>query len=46
MEIKNSIRRHVWLEQPQNFKTQAIIIIDGTISPTTGTCKKACRMIV
>lgn len=40
MDIKNSIRRDVWLEQPQNFKKLAIINIDGTISPTTGKCKE------
>jgi hypothetical protein len=40
MDCKNAIRRHIWLQQPQNFKKQAIINIDGTISPTSGECKE------
>lgn len=40
MDIKNSIRKEVWRRQPQNFKQQAIINVDGTISPTTGECKE------
>jgi hypothetical protein len=40
MDIKNDIRSYVWHQQPQNFKRQAIINVDGTISETTGECKE------
>jgi hypothetical protein len=40
MEVKNDIRRQVWLRQPQNFRKKATINLDGTISETTGECKE------
>ena len=40
MEAKNTVRKKIWNQQPQNFLKQAIINVDGTISPTTGECKE------
>jgi hypothetical protein len=40
MEVKNAIRQKIWQKQPKTFHKQAIINIDGTISPTMGQCKK------
>ncbi len=40
MEIKNTIRKRIWQKQPKNFLKQAIINVDGTISPTDGECKQ------
>jgi hypothetical protein len=40
LDIKNTIRKKVWEKQPENFKKEAIINIDGTISETTGECKQ------
>jgi len=40
MDIKNTIRKKVWDRQPQNFKKEAVINIDGTICETTGECKQ------
>jgi hypothetical protein len=40
MEAKNTVRKKIWKQQPQNFLKQAIINVDGTISPTTGECKE------
>ena len=40
MDIKNDIRRKIWLQQPKNFKKEAIINADGSISPTWGECKQ------
>ena len=39
MEIKNTIRRKIWEEQPNNFKKEAVNNIDGTISETYDKCK-------
>ncbi len=40
MEIKNTIRKKIWQQQPKNFLRQAIINVDGTISSTDGQCKE------
>ncbi len=40
MNVKNTIRKKIWKEQPRNFKKEAIINIDGTISETFGKCKQ------
>ena len=40
MEIKNTIRRKIWEKQSNNFKKEAVINIDGTISETYGKCKQ------
>ena len=40
MEIKNTIRKNIWQQQPKRFSKQAIINVDGTISPTYGECKE------
>jgi len=39
MEIVNDIRKHIWLKQSSQFKKEAILNVDGTITPTTGECK-------
>lgn len=40
MDIVNDIRRHIWLRQSLQFKKEAILNVDGTITPTTGECKE------
>ena len=40
MEIKNTIRRKIWRQQPKRFLKQADLNVDGTISPTDGECKQ------
>ena len=40
MEAKNNVRKRIWNKQPANFKNEAIINIDGTISSTYGECKE------
>lgn len=40
MEIKNTIRKKFWQQQPKSFLRQAVINVDGTISPTDGQCKQ------
>lgn len=40
MEAKNRIRKQIWEKQPKNFKKEAIINIDGTITETFGKCKQ------
>ena len=40
MEIKNTIRKQIWQQQPKNFLRQAVLNVDGTISPTDGECKE------
>jgi hypothetical protein len=40
MEVKNTIRKKLWQEQPKIFSKQAIINVDGTISPICGKCKE------
>ena len=40
MEIKNTIRKRIWQQQPKNFLRQAVLNVDGTISPTHGECKE------
>ena len=40
METKNSVRCRVWQKQPRSFRREAIIDVDGTISPTEGECKE------
>ena len=40
MDIKNAVRRNIWLQQPKSFLNEAIIDADGTICETTGECKQ------
>ena len=40
MEIKNTIRKRIWQQQPKIFFRQAVLNVDGTISPTNGECKE------
>ncbi|MBC8482035.1 MAG: IS1380 family transposase [Planctomycetes bacterium] len=40
MEVKNTIRKIIWQQQPKSFLKQADICVDGTISPTYGECKQ------
>ncbi len=40
MEIKNAVRQKIWQKQPNVFFKQAIINVDGTISPICGRCKE------
>ena len=40
MDIVNGIRKHIWLMQSSQFKKEAILNVDGTITPTTGECKE------
>ena len=40
MEIKNTIRKRIWQQQPKIFFRQAVLNVDGTISPTDGECKE------
>ena len=40
MDAKNTIRKQIWTKQPENFKKDVIINIDGTISETSGECKQ------
>jgi hypothetical protein len=40
MDAKNTIRQKIWEQQPKRFRKEAIINVDGTISPTTGECKQ------
>jgi hypothetical protein len=40
MEAKNTVRKKIWQEQPKNFHQQAVINVDGTISPIDGRCKR------
>jgi len=34
MEIKNTIRKSIWQQQPKNPLSQAVLNVDGTISST------------
>ncbi len=40
MDTINQVRIPIWRTQPKTFRQQAIIDVDGTISPTTGECKQ------
>ena len=40
MEVKNTVRGNIWQQQPEAFRRQAIINVDGTISATYGQCKQ------
>ncbi len=40
MKTKKNVRQIIWNKQPANFKKEAIINIDDTISGTFGECKK------
>ena len=40
MEAQNDARLCVWKAQPSRFRAQAVIDVDGTIVPTTGTKKE------
>ena len=40
MEAKNNVRQSVWQQQPENFKKEAILNVDGTITGTYGECKE------
>ena len=39
MEAKNTVRQRIWQQQPQVFKKEAVVNVDGTISETYGECK-------
>ena len=39
-EVYHDVRLQVWADQPQEFFTQAIIDMDGTLVETTGQCKQ------
>lgn len=40
MEVKNAVRSKIWRQQPTSFHNEAIINVDGTISPTYGEHKE------
>ncbi len=40
VEAKNNVRQRIWKEQPERFKKEAILNVDGTISGTYGECKE------
>lgn len=40
LEIKNKVRSKIWQQQPASFRREAIINVDGTISPTFGEHKQ------
>jgi len=40
MNTINEVRLEVWKQQPQSFFEEAIIEVDGTLTPTTGECKQ------
>jgi len=40
MDVKNSVRSKIWEKQSKSFREEAIINIDGTITPTDGECKE------
>ena len=40
IDIFNDTRRRVWAEQPKHFFERATIDLDGTLTETTGECKK------
>ena len=39
MEITNTVRQRVWIQQPKGFLREALIDTDGTMAPTFGECK-------
>lgn len=40
MEVKNTVRSKIWQRQPASFRREAVINVDGTISPTYGQHKQ------
>jgi hypothetical protein len=40
MNTINDVRLEVWKQQPKSFFDEAIIEVDGTLTPTTGECKQ------
>ena len=40
LEVKNAVRSKIWQQQPQSFRREAVINVDGTISPTYGEHKE------
>ncbi len=44
MEIKNTVRKKIWRLQSKPFRNEAVINVDGTISPTCGECKEGMDM--
>ena len=40
LEVKNKVRKRIWNQQPATFRQEAIINVDGTISPTYGEHKE------
>jgi hypothetical protein len=40
MNTINAARLSVWQDQPESFRDEAIIDVDGTLTPTTGECKE------
>jgi hypothetical protein len=43
-DIFNDVRIKVWARQPDDFFEQAIMDMDGTLTPTTGECKQGMDM--
>lgn len=39
-EAINQVRQEVWARQPESFREEAIIDVDGTHAPTLGACKE------
>jgi hypothetical protein len=44
MDTINQVRQPIWRAQPTAFRQQARIDVDGTITPTTGECKRGMDM--
>jgi len=40
MDVKNTVRSNIWRRQPESFRHEAIINVDGTITATYGQCKQ------
>ena len=40
LEVKNKVRKRIWNQQPATFRREAIINVDGTLSPTYGEHKE------
>ena len=40
MDVKNTVRSTIWQQQPESFRREAILNVDGTITATFGECKQ------
>lgn len=40
LDVKNTVRSRIWKKQPKSFRQEAIINVDGTITPTCGECRQ------